>query len=409
MKESKERNKFLGHERICNIEDYKCPFCKIKLEYSHLHFPNEVLMTFYFCKFCKKCFFALPDYYLLREKAYAVRKRLKDNVVGYRLKETKHLTFPETKKTNNKKTKITEVNASSARKETNRLFNRLMYQTAHSEIIWKITKQNTEKTVYSTGPNLSLTAFCGVKRQYKYELVYKDRKYIAPDHCDLLRKNILKQIQANSSPKSIVNSKKKNAKRETIDASDKIVVVHVFKGKLRVPSENIERYNLIVGDFTDGFKYELPVYYDVKNDIIYLAHSELMRHQEKCHFLQIKIKLTNKGSERLNFYDDFNEVSILKLYGYAAGKNGLSTNARQGIISFIIDNNIMTDYEIVRHLQSLISLRGGRYDRDFSQAIEDWEEDIVFTDRYHLRKNIKTSHKKTIFSLHEYRSKKAGE
>lgn len=48
----------------------------------------------------------------------------------------------------------------------------------------------------------------------------------------------------------------------------------------------------------------------------------------------------------------------------------------------------MRGYEIVEHLQGLISLREERTDRDFSTAINNWREDIKFVNDYKIT-NIK--------------------
>ena len=46
----------------------------------------------------------------------------------------------------------------------------------------------------------------------------------------------------------------------------------------------------------------------------------------------------------------------------------------------------MSGYEIIEHLQGLISLREGRTDKDFSNAINNWREDIRFVNDYKVSK-----------------------
>ena len=42
----------------------------------------------------------------------------------------------------------------------------------------------------------------------------------------------------------------------------------------------------------------------------------------------------------------------------------------------------MRGYEIIKHLQGLIFLRNEQCNKDFSTAIEDWENDIIFIEEY---------------------------
>ena len=42
----------------------------------------------------------------------------------------------------------------------------------------------------------------------------------------------------------------------------------------------------------------------------------------------------------------------------------------------------MKGYEIIKHLQGLIFMRNQQYNKDFSVSIEDWENDIVFVEKF---------------------------
>lgn len=79
---------------------------------------------------------------------------------------------------------------------------------------------------------------------------------------------------------------------------------------------------------------------------------------------------------------DFAEQSWLTVYGYKVGKSGLDAKSRHSILKYIIDNGIMSRYEIIQLLESNITLREIQYDKDFSYAISDWEEDIKFIKTY---------------------------
>ena len=84
---------------------------------------------------------------------------------------------------------------------------------------------------------------------------------------------------------------------------------------------------------------------------------------------RMKITLSEGGSESWKngaFYG--RPYSMLKMYGYSVGKNGLDQRSRQHIISFLIDNGIMLKHEIISLLQGNIRLREDSY-TDYSIAI----------------------------------------
>ena len=90
--------------------------------------------------------------------------------------------------------------------------------------------------------------------------------------------------------------------------------------------------------------------------------------------------------------DGFQEFSKLALYGYKAGVHGLSETQRHRILGYVIDNKIMRGHEIIKHLQGLIFMRNQQYNKDFSVSIEDWENDIIFVEKFITEKQ-KPNHK----------------
>lgn len=96
------------------------------------------------------------------------------------------------------------------------------------------------------------------------------------------------------------------------------------------------------------------------------------------HLRNIRFLLYNDYSD----FSDFNEQSWLSICGYKVGKNGLPQHKRREILEYVIDQELMTRHEIVDHLTGLIALREYRWDADFSDAIEDWNDDIHFVRKY---------------------------
>ena len=172
-----------------------------------------------------------------------------------------------------------------------------------------------------------------------------------------------------------------NQNIETLNYTDKLVELHVFKGFLNLSKQYTTDYYLIVKDIKTKSQYKILVAYNSKTDRYYISETQLKWLHKKNIYPNTIFCACNDGSKPLVTLD-FQEFSKLALYGYSAGKNGLKTQDRRKILKHILDNNIMSGYEIIEHLQGLISLREGRTDKDFSTAIGNWKEDIIYVNDY---------------------------
>jgi hypothetical protein len=172
-----------------------------------------------------------------------------------------------------------------------------------------------------------------------------------------------------------------NQKITVLNDFGKGVVLHVFKGFLNVSKVYTTDYKLTVKDFRTGQKYNIMVAYNKKTNRYYISDTQLKWLYKQNIHPDVIFSACNDGSVPLVTVD-FQEFSKLALYGYSVGKNGLKTADRRKILKHIIDNKIMKRYEIVEHLQGLISLREERTDKDFSAAISNWREDIQFVNDY---------------------------
>ena len=65
----------------------------------------------------------------------------------------------------------------------------------------------------------------------------------------------------------------------------------------------------------------------------------------------------------------------------------MKSKDRHRILAHVLDNKIMYRYEIIEHLQGLIMLWEMRSDKDFSAAINDWREDIIFINGYESKRS----------------------
>lgn len=168
-----------------------------------------------------------------------------------------------------------------------------------------------------------------------------------------------------------------NVKVEELELPKTKRVLYVFKGFLNVAKINTIDYYLKFTNLLNGQEVRVLVAYNQITQKYYISATQLRWLHDKGIFPKVKFKTCNDGSIPL-ITGDFSELSELSLYGYSAGKKGMKTKDRHKLLNYIIDNNIMSRYEIIKHLQGLINLREGRTDRDFSEAISNWESDIIY-------------------------------
>lgn len=173
----------------------------------------------------------------------------------------------------------------------------------------------------------------------------------------------------------------------TLNNGGKPIELYVFKGFLNLLKQYTTDYYLMINDIRTRNKYKILVAYNSRTNRYYISETQLNWLHKRNIYPNIVFHACNDGSIPLVTVD-FQEFSKLALYGYSAGKNGLDTQDRRKILKHILDNNIMSGYEIIEHLQGLIAFRKGRTDKDFSIAISNWEEDIKFVNDYR-RKNYR--------------------
>ena len=176
-----------------------------------------------------------------------------------------------------------------------------------------------------------------------------------------------------------------NQNIKTLNNDGKPIELYVFKGFLNLLKQYTTDYYVAVKDIKTGRQYKILVAHNSKTNRYYISDTQLKWLHKRNIYPNTVFHACNDGSIPLVTID-FQEFSKLALYGYSAGKNGLSTQDRRKILKHILDNGIMSGYEIIEHLQGLISLREGRTDKDFSAAINNWREDIRFVNDYKVSK-----------------------
>lgn len=137
----------------------------------------------------------------------------------------------------------------------------------------------------------------------------------------------------------------------------------------------------VVAYITDiyGKIHKINVIYCFECDM-FMVSSKMLQdfYKNNLHFKNIKFHMRKEYN-----YSDFNEQTWLSICGYKVGKNGLPQHERKKILKYIVDEELMSRHEIIEYLYGFVTLREYRSDRNFSDAIEDWNEDINFLREYH--------------------------
>lgn len=164
-------------------------------------------------------------------------------------------------------------------------------------------------------------------------------------------------------------------------SNNNVIELYVFKGFLKVDSSKTIDYEILVKDFNTNRNCKILVAYNTLTKRYYISETQLKYWHKRNFFPKIPLNLCDEGSVPM-VTSGFNEFSKLTLYGYAVGVNGLNEKQRHEILEYVINNKIMRGYEIIKHLQGLIFLRNEQYNKNFSAAINDWENDIMFIEKY---------------------------
>ncbi len=157
--------------------------------------------------------------------------------------------------------------------------------------------------------------------------------------------------------------------------------LYVFNGFLQLnPAQTID-YEMTIKSLHTNRTCTILVAYNKITKKYYISETQVKYWHGKNFFPQITLTMCNDGSIPM-ITNGFQEFSKLALYGYKVGNHGLKETQRHIILKYIIDNKVMRGYEIIKHLQGLIFLRNEQCNKDFSTAIEDWENDIIFIEEY---------------------------
>ena len=105
-------------------------------------------------------------------------------------------------------------------------------------------------------------------------------------------------------------------------------------------------------------------------------------YEEYCHYLKIHgtllVKIILLQNDDYSDYDgNLAAASPLKLCGYSVSmEKGLTTTARQNLLTTVIHNGIMKKSEVIRYLNWFITMQGSKFGNEIAKL--KWEEDLRF-------------------------------
>lgn len=190
-------------------------------------------------------------------------------------------------------------------------------------------------------------------------------------------------------------------------------IIEEEKAKSEIPNKGISYKDELYVNRLDGYcenclnkldKYTLPVVliktdgssiiHDVEIgycedcDTYFITETELYRLKRYgtplCSIIDDRVKDGGR-SYKGNKFDDYNEESTLKQFGYnVSKKGGLTSNQRQRILAFILEKGILKRERLISFLKFNIKNFSSREDMNFYDAIAKRRKDLEFLFDYKL-------------------------
>ena len=237
-----------------------------------------------------------------------------------------------------------------------------------------ITVTNKDRTIHYS--------FIDNKREIYHQYI---EPIIAPKRLEEKNNKLEKVILT----KQNKNEKKKNVNK-VLKAADFLVRTTNYQCTNR--THDLVRINAIVRVMKrdEIIEVELPAYYcEICNRYYILEndYNQLKRYGYICCRIDTFESLINPNN---NPFGGLKDKSLLMNYGYRVDKKtGLSEKQRQDILSFMIDNGIITKSEIINHLTFLVSMNKKKT-RNYD-AVQKWKNDIRFVQNHEkVKSNVYT-------------------
>lgn len=139
---------------------------------------------------------------------------------------------------------------------------------------------------------------------------------------------------------------------------------------------NIEEVYIEVIDMIDGEKKTIMVNHCKDCDRYFLAQNALDKYHKKGVYPRARYILPYCGGST---FEEFNEKSILKLYGYTVGGKGMNSVERKTLLKTLIAEGLVPRYKVIDQLNFDIDVLGKR--ECMRQSKSDWLDDLQFVCR----------------------------
>lgn len=165
------------------------------------------------------------------------------------------------------------------------------------------------------------------------------------------------------------------------------IVVRTGYNRCIFKEHNLEMVNAVVNmiDFKRQLTWEetVQVLYCKSCNCYYMLNADFQRLKRKGYFGCQVITREDQEKRLKTGGTTWAAQSDLKLYGYSVNKkDGLTQKERQDILSFIIENNILSIPRICEYLNWFIKIN--RRIPNKESAISKWEDDIDFVKNYRV-------------------------
>lgn len=164
-------------------------------------------------------------------------------------------------------------------------------------------------------------------------------------------------------------------KANWVKTDKEIKIVHVFQTFLYCSKNkhNLSFYKATVKDLKNEYRsHEANIIYCNDCERYYIDSTQYRNIRKLGILPNFKVYPLESAS---NEFSSFKKESKLSLYGYNAQKN-TPVSYRQRILYDVINNNLMNTYDVISHLQGLISLAELRSNMD--EVIDRYKSDILY-------------------------------
>lgn len=261
------------------------------------------------------------------------------------------------------------------------LFNKIISLTDSKQLVWKFSDKmyraviHDMKLCYAGNKKTALCGCIGVENSNGV-IYYIDEDYVILEHLIAQINNTSVNLPYQGNTKAEIKNSAEIQTRH-IEVTD--FIVRTVLSKCVHEEHELLNVNALVKIMSKHIikEYSFPAMFcnTCKKYYIYENTYQRMKHIGHicCKVIEYNaLKEAGSGS-----FGEWQKKSMLSLYGYNVNCNSnLSEQKRHEILDFIIENNIMSPYEVINHLEMFANLRNNQ--PNMKKAIEKWHDDIAY-------------------------------